>query len=538
MGILNFSREAQEVQQYTGLAIENQRLEEENNYVLSKVEELQEDLLRISDAFDRRGTKELTGLAEDDASEIPLGTVKRVASTSRAMNAMNPFVKRGVNARISYVWGKGVSFDKVEGVQELMDDNRKRMFSPQAFEERERVLATDGNLFLAHPNEEARGDGDTTFRIVLDQITGSVSNPEDKEEIWYYKREWNVDTTNGTTGEQQSKGYTRWYPSMAYAQKLEKQNKALPRRWGKHGVDQKFVIQHETVNKQVGWRWGVPDIMPVIFWAKAYKEYLEDNATLVKAYSRLAWQVKAPAGQNGPGIAAQLMSPPTRDPMTGELRDVGGTAVSGGGVEMAPLATNASSIDFSKGAPLASAIASGLEVSMVVITSDAGTANRSAAESLDLPTLKAMESRQQLHTESFLELFKFWGVTEPTVTWPQIYNDTTKDRITAVGTARELNLLYPEEGRKEVLDVLGIAPFKPWDELPDPADDPLKQYEEEKADKAFEQAQQQANAESAAQKDASVIAGQGKSGGVSARGGAQSSSNQARTNRARDSKTS
>jgi len=524
------------VTEYTGLAIQNTRLVEEQDYLLGKVEELSEDLLRISDAFDRRGTKEITGLSEDDASEIPLKTVKQVAATSRAMNAMNPFVKRGVNARISYVWGKGVSFDKIENAQDIVDDNRRRLFSPQAFEERERVLATDGNLFLAHPRSEARDDGETSFRIVLDQITGSVSNPDDKEDIWYYKREWSVVTTNGTTGEQVTKNNVRWYPSMQYALKLEKQSKALPRRWGKAGVDQNFVIQHETVNKQVGWRWGVPDIMPVIFWAKAYKEYLEDNATLVKAYSRLAWQVKLPSGQAGPGIASQLMAPPSRDPMTGELRDVGGTMLGGGGVEMAPLATNASSIDFSKGAPLASAIASGLEVSMVVITSDAGTANRSAAESLDLPTLKAMESRQQLHTESFLELFKFWEVEEPVVTWPQIYNDSTKDRTTALTLGVEAGVLYKEEARKEMIDVFGIAPFKPWDELPDPADDLQNQYDEQKADKAFEQAQQQANAESEAK--ASVVASQGNSGGISGKGGAQSTANSARQNRKADSKNS
>lgn len=532
MGIFDFGREAQQVQQYAGLAIKNQQLIEEQDYLVGKIGEIEEDLLRISDAFDRQGTQQLTGLPEEDASEIPLRTVKQVAATSRAMNAMNPFVKRGVNARISYVWGKGVSFDKVDGIKSIMDDNRRRLFSPQAFEERERVLATDGNMFLAHPRADARGDGETSFRIVLEQITGSVSNPDDKEEIWYYKREWSVKTTNSTTGEEVTKNFTRWYPSMSYAVKLEKQGKGLPRRWGKAGVDQNYVIQHETVNKQVGWRWGVPDILPVIFWAKAYKEYLEDNATLVKAYSRLAWQVKLPSGQSGPGIAAQLQAPPSRDPLTGELRDIGGTMLGGGGVEMAPIGTNSASVDFTKGTPLATGIAAGLEVSLTVITSDGGTSNRSGAEALDLPTLKAMESRQQLHTESFLDLFKFWEAEEAVVTWPQIYNDSTKDRITAIGTSVELGILFKEEARKETIDILGIAPYKPWDELPDPADDPQNQYDEQKAEKAFEQAQQQANDES------SAIAAQGKSGGVSARGGSQTSNNQARDSRSRDTKTS
>jgi len=147
-----------------------------------------------------------------------------------------------------------------------------------------------------------------------------------------------------------------------------------------------------------------------------------------------------------------------------------------------------------------------------------------------------MESRQQLHTESFLELFKFWEVEEPVVTWPQIYNDSTKDRTTALTLGVEAGVLYKEEARKEMIDVFGIAPFKPWDELPDPADDLQNQYDEQKADKAFEQAQQQANAESEAK--ASVVASQGNSGGISGKGGAQSTANSARQNRKADSKNS
>lgn len=497
---------------------ENYELSQEVGYLGSQLRDVQEDLLRISDAFDNVGW---SPLPQKDSKEIPLKTVKNASEVSRAMNAMNPFVKRGVNARISYVWGKGVSFDKIDNIQDLLDDNRKKLFSPQAFEERERVLATDGNLFLAHPLADARDDGELSFRIPLDKIDGVIANPRDREEIWYYKYVESVEVTNSRTGAVETKTTEKYYVSMDYYIKLDKQGKSLPRRWGKVGVEQNFVLQHVAVNKQVGWRWGVPDIMPVIYWAKAYKEYLEDNAMLVKAYSRLAWQVKTPSGQNGPGIASQLLKPPTRDPMTGELRDVGGTAVTGGGVELSPLATNASSIDFSKGSPLASGIAAGLEVSLVVITSDPGGAGgRATAETLDLPTLKAMESRQQLHTEAFIELFKFWEATEAVVTWPQIMTDTTLDRIKALGTAVELGVIYKEEARKEALDVLGVAPFKPWDELPTPEDDPYKMYEQQQAELSFQREQEAAK----------VVADQGVSGGVAAKGGT-TAPNQARANR-------
>jgi hypothetical protein len=534
---------------------QNAHLYEEVNYLSSQIRELQEDMLAISDAFDNVGW---SPLPQDQAAEIPLATVKKVAELARAMNAMNPFIKRGVNARISYVWGKGVTFDGIDDIQDRIQANRKKLFSPQAYEEFERVLATDGNAFTALPLK----DTDTAFRITLNQIVGAVSNPDDVEEIWLYKREFSVSKTNGQTGEETTEKSAKYYMSMAYYEKLEKEGKNPPRRFNKFGVEQNYIIQHTTVNRQVGWRWGVPDIMPVIFWAKAYKEYLEDNAMLVKAYSRLAWQVKSGTA-GGAANAATVLSQPQRDPLTGELNHVGGSAVMGSNTQLSPIAATGSSVDFDNGSALAAAIASGLEVSKVVITSDPGSGNRATAETLDLPTLKAMESRQNLHTERFLELFEFWGaniVPTPSndankpkpkprdvqeaqadnggrtaidyavVTWPQIETDTTKDRITAVVTSAEAGIIYKQEARKEILDVLNIAPYKPWDDLPTMEDDPAAQeqqaIQQENADREFQNQQELTKQ--------TVIAKQGVSGGLAAKGGAQTTNNASRDNRKKD----
>lgn len=535
MGIFgtSFNPKAVEDNGAFNLAHENAVLRDDVAHLEYKTQELEESLLKISDAFDNIG---FAPLNIEETTALPLKTVKQMAKVSRSMAAMNPFVKRGVKARISYIWGKGVQFDKTDTIQGDIDKNKKKMFSSQAYEELEMAAATDGNVFRAIPldTEQNTEQEATTLRIPLDQIVDAVSNPEDFEEIWYYKRSFVVRKTD-QNGVVTKKEQVKYYASIAYYQKLQRQGKNLPKRWKDAGVDQNFVMQHITVNRQVGWRWGIPDVAAVVFWAAAYKEYLEDNAKLVKAYSRLAWQVKVPTQTAAQGAAAQVMTPPSRDPITGESRDVGGTAVTGMGTTISPTSVSSSQVDFSKGTPLASAIASGLEVSLIVITSDPGSGNRSTAETLDLPTLKAMESRQLLWTEAFNEIFEFWGATESTVTWPQIYNDATKDRIAAIGTADELGRIYPEESRKEILDVLGIAPFKPWDELPNPAEDPKNVYKEEQANIAFERQQESAEAVAKeAEKTGSVVPGQGKSGGIAAKGGAMSTPNEARDNRAKD----
>ena len=539
----------------------NERLTEDVAYLTDRLREVEEDLLRISDAFDNVGWSPLPG---DESKELNLKTVKKIAEVARAMNAMNPFVKRGVNARISYVFGRGVKFDGIEGIKDSFGLNRNKLFSPQAYEELERVLATDGNAFTVLPIENANKDGfpQTSFRVILDEITNTISNPMDREEIWYYQRTYKVNKLNRETGEQESVEEIKWYASLEYHGKLKTLGKNLPRRMNKHGVEQNYVIHHMAVNKQVGWRWGVPDILPVIFWAKAYKEYLEDNAMLVKAYSRLAWQVKVPGANAGNAASAQVMAPPTRDPMTGELRNIGGTHV--GTHEVTPIPSNGANVNFDNGSAMASAVAAGLEVSKVVILSDSGSSNRAAEGSLDLPTLKAMESRQQAHVERFMAIFEFWGAKvdlnmssqlltieeqasrnmaimesegekpEPSeyasVVFPPIEANTEKDHIAAVGTAVELGILFKSEARREVLEAMNISPVKPWWELPTVEDDPAKQEEQERqdeqAERTFEQQKEQA----------SVIAKQGVSGGIAAKGGKQSTPNQARDNRAADQK--
>jgi hypothetical protein len=575
MGILDLFNSSSDNGDRLAIVAENDTLREEIGFQGAQIHELQEDMLRVSDAFDNIGWAPLT---TTQAVEIPLRTVKKIAHLSRSLQALNPFIKRGVEARVGYIWGRGVLFDNVESISKELNSNRKKLFTAQAYQEFERVLATDGNAFLALPidNNFKAKNAPTAFRIPLHQIISSVSNPLDHEDIWFYRRAYTIESTNATTGSVSANGIQKYYISISYYKQLKEQGKAIPRNFAGIGIEQNFVLQHTAVNRQVGWRWGVPDIMPVIFWAKAYKEYLEDNANLVKAYSRLAWEVKAPSAGGVNAAAAQVMRPPTRDPITGEIQNVGGTVFGSTGASIQPFNATGSTVDFAKGAAMAAAIAAGLEVPLIVLTSDAGSANRSGAETLDLPTLKAMETRQNLHTERFLEIFEFWGAniipesnnsvgeseiseakvgdpvpdaTKPgtpppakanatstpdtaVVTWPQIETDTTKDRITAIGTAVELGIIYKQEARREALNTLGIAPYKDWDDLPTMADDPAAQESS-----ALQTKIAVANGQgmvTEATPNTPAVAKQGVSGGVAAKGKAQTTPNAARTARKKD----
>jgi hypothetical protein len=294
------------------------------------------------------------------------------------------------------------------------------------------------------------------FRIPLAQIAGSISNPDNNEEIWYYKRVWMVKKKHSVTEAVEEKEMTRWYPSMPYAKKLMDEGRNLPRRWGKFGVEQEYVIQHDTVNKQIGWRWGVPDIAAVIFFAKVYKEFLEDNVTMTKALSRIAIQIKEGTQGAANNAAAQWASTPVRDPLTGEMSSVGAAAFTGANTKIEATGLSASAVDFTNGEPLAAAIAAGLEISVDVVLSS--SKNSGAGSTLDQPTLKAMEARQKLWTNSFLDLFEFWGDDDVKITWRNIDEDETHRRVQSVQLAYDGGMLHQEEARKEILEMLRIVP--------------------------------------------------------------------------------
>ena len=471
------------------LVLENSRLSSELNEAFARIEEVEESLLEVADAFDNMGWSPMGFTEPQQINEIPLKTVKDVSQISRAA-LVNPFIKAAVGARIGYIWGNGVEFQNADDTtKELMRKNRDPLFSQAAYEEMERAAATDGNVFRA-----LHRDDNTMIRVPLAQITGAISDPENPEKVWYYKREWTTKKKSRINIDEAEKeeNHAKYYPSVEYAAYLEDNGQGLPKRWGKVGVDQDHVMQHTAFNKQIGWRWGVPDIMAVLYWVKAYKEYLEDNIKLVKAYTRIATQIKMGSQGGANSASAQIRTTPVIDPITGEASTAGATAITGLGTVMEATGLAGSEVNFENGNPLAAAIAAGMEVPIGAVLP-----LENADTGLNSTILKAMETRQSVWSIMFEDLFEFWGDSDVEVIWRNIDEDETHRRIQSVQIGYEGGLLHQEEARGEALELLRIAPTST--EMP--------------IAPAIMAAEKAAEQEIAVAK-ASTVPGQGKSGAV------------------------
>lgn len=449
-----------------------------------QIEHLEESRLAdIQLAIDNIGWQPLGGDLEGE--ELDIDSIKESADILRALGVINPLVKRGISMRIQYIWGKGVQFKGISEDDKVFKNqlNQRFMFSAEALAEAERCLATDGNFFViasgAVGRRSARGEA-KLMRVPFKQITGIVTNPENPEDIWFYRREW-TETRTKANGTPDTKNRIAYYPSDLYREpKRPKTIATKPVIWDA------VVIEH-AVNKQVGWRWGVPDAMAVMFWAKAHKEFLEDSAKLVKAYSRFAFKATAPTPNSVRAVAAKVATPATRD-AHGNQQDVGATAVMSPGSNLQAIGRTSGSVDFSAGLPLAGYVAAGLEVPLTDLLSDSSLSNRSAAETLTASKLAAMVSRQKSWKLFFERLFAFWG-KDVEATFEVIEDETTIKKIQGVQMAAGMNVLHAEEVRDLLIKALDLETGKG---LPTEAELGLLILAQIKADEAAEKAENNA----------------------------------------------
>lgn len=443
-------------------------------------------------ALENIGWKPLMGIA-DSANTFTLEGLHRASELCRAVATVNPLVGRGLKVRTGYIWGPGVSVvpqeftagpgrpRTVNTTPHLPDGLDDVLTGTLAQIEIETSAATDGNLFFLVDRRNK-----VVQRVPFEEITEGVSQRGNRERLLYIRRTWNdwdleLDSGHGTdtrpfTQPGASRSGRQWlrsdregmsgaqfrFQSVWYPTPAAMQGRGLQRSGHIAGdpVDHSRVIVHVGFNKLTGWRWGVPDILRAIWWTKAYKEYLENCATLTKAYARFAWKVTNERSRGVRRTAAQIAQTPRVDPSTGQPMGVGGSAVLGAGQDLAAVGGRGQ-VDFDGGRPLAAMIAAALDVPLPALTEDPSIGNRSASESLDTSTILVMQARQKVMDEVFRQIFRILGL-RVRLRWPEISEEPIHRRLQAIDIAVRLGLLSADESRAIVLD----AWKDKWDDFP------------------------------------------------------------------------
>lgn len=422
---------------------------------------------------------------------------RQMRSACRLMTVVNPLLKRGVGLRSAYVHGGGVQRtarangkggDKEQDVQAvvsafLTDEGNARAFTgPAARDRLEHSLSTDGELYVALITRPLTGEVQT--RVVLtDEIDHDIiCNPEDRSEPWFYKRCWTERRYNDD-GSSRDERRELLYPDVDYRPTRRPQTFAgLPIAWDK-------PIVHVTVNRPEHWQHGVPDVYAAINWARAYKTFLEQWASLVAALSKYAWRTTADGAKQAKQIRAAIAAAGPRYPGDPDPNAVGATAVTGVGQVLEAIPKSGATIDSESGRPLAMMVASALGVPVTMLLGDPGqTGARAVAETLDQPTELTMQQRREVWTavddrilryviteavrapkgplKSKIKQDRFRdresvelaGDTDQTIdiVWPDLDDTTAKEQVDAIVSAAGTGTLPPEETLRLLLAALGV----------------------------------------------------------------------------------
>ena len=424
----------------------------ENEFLKESYASMAAALLELED----KGWAPLSAATEAD--KFTLQHMQQVSRHIREVAEGNPLLKRGAGLRSSYIFGRGVSFsEQPPRIRKIMLDtqNQDVVFSPEAQVINERSHFTDGQFFVLGNVTTKRFQ-----RIPFNEISGVVTDPDDPETIRYYRRTWSRIVQDLATNSGTTQLMNVWYPTDTY----EPAGGRFATKIQNQPVDTKFRMFSSRVNRRAGHIWGIPDAFPAVAWAYAYNEYLKDGSRMLKALSMFAWQLKSKTKAGGTNAAAAIAS----------ATKVGSTAVMGNDMELSSM-PRANSVDLTNGRPLGSMVASALEVSVVALLSDPGTSGAyGTAQTLDVPTVKAMEARQAVWTQFYFRIMKFLGAKVETleINWPKIETEPSQRTMQSLALAKETGALWEDEYRNAVIEALDIA--KLHDALP-PVQQPAPQ---------------------------------------------------------------
>jgi hypothetical protein len=317
----------------------------------------------------------------------------KITQLARYVYLKNPLIQRGVNVQVYYVFGQGMNISaKDEGINEViqsfLDDekNKAELTSHQARMYKEADLQVESNIFFTFFTDSGRVRIRT---IPFDEVSEIVKNPEDSKDPWYYKREWVQSSLNFESGTGQSKSMVAYYPDWRH-NPTDK-----PKTIDNKDVMWDSPVYHVKVGGLSRMSFGVSEVYAAIDWARAYKEFLENWATIVKAYARFAWKVSGVSGAGVEAVKKKFESTLSTGVETNPPPLTASTLIEPGSSKMEPIRTAGATTtaDDGRQLKLMAAMVFGMPETFF---GDVSVGTLATAKSLDRPTELKMVSRQTL----------------------------------------------------------------------------------------------------------------------------------------------
>ena len=234
-------------------------------------------------ALEDTGWINLSGTSGDVITEAARITNLKL---SRLYSTKDPLGKQSIRLWTDYTFGTGMSShsdeENTEKVRSAFWDNKanQNVLSPRGQRKSSDKLLTDGEIFFAI---FLGANGETKIRYIDPlEITEIITDPDDKEDVKFYRRVW-MDA--------QGTGYTSVYRSTTNI----KGEPAKDKDGNNIKQTDDALVYHLTYNTTT--QRGNPLLLPALTWLKYYTKFLSSRIAVMLALAKFAWKTKVTGGQ-------------------------------------------------------------------------------------------------------------------------------------------------------------------------------------------------------------------------------------------------
>jgi len=316
---------------------------------------------------------------------IPAASRKATVQEARLYGLKDPLAKRAVALMTDYSFGGGIAWNAEDKKADMVLSDfwyapyNKAMFSSKGQRKSSDKLLIDGEIFFA----VFLGKNTTIRRIDPLEITEFITDPDDLENVRYFKREW---------ADAQSRTHEDYYCSFANIK-----NKACLDSLGvSHQKTQEALVYHLAINDLH--QRGNSYLLPALEWIKLYRKFLASRVAVMLALARFAWKVKI---QGGSTAVDNVKS--TYDE---EEIKAGSTSIENQGADLTPIKTDSgASQAYQDGRQLKLQVSAGTGFPEQYF-GDISIGNLATAKTVELPVQKMIESYQAVWQDTFEDIYE------------------------------------------------------------------------------------------------------------------------------------
>ncbi|GAH02627.1 unnamed protein product, partial [marine sediment metagenome] len=213
------------------------------------------------------------------------------------------------------------------------------------------------------------------------EITEIITDPDDKEEVRYYRRKWT--DVQGEPHDDVYRSTTNLKDEAALdasGKRVQKTEDALV-----------YHFSYNTVSQR-----GNPLLLPAFDWIKYYRKFLSSRIAIMLAYAKFAWKGKVKGGQ----VAVDAIKAATQ----GQPIAAGSTLLENEGVDTTPIKTETGARNaYDDGRMIKLQIAAAVGIPEQYF-GDISIGNLATAKTVELPMMKMFQSYQKVWGDVYQDI--------------------------------------------------------------------------------------------------------------------------------------